>query len=79
MLILGLWGLSFHAVLVFGLGKNLLVKPILGRCALQSNKVCSSSDFYFGQIINMFTKTKATTKNKTNANHKTQKSEHCII
>ena len=25
-------GISFHAVLVFGLGKNLLFKSILGRC-----------------------------------------------
>ena len=28
-----LCGISFHAVVVFGLGKNLLFKPILGRCA----------------------------------------------
>ena len=34
MLILDLWGISFHAVVVFGLGKNLLSKSILGRCAL---------------------------------------------
>ena len=32
MLILDLWGISFHAVVVFGLGKNLLFKSILGRC-----------------------------------------------
>ena len=32
MLILDLWGISFHAVVVFGLGKNLLLKSILGRC-----------------------------------------------
>ena len=32
MLILDLWGISFHAVAVFGLGKNLLFKSILGRC-----------------------------------------------
>ena len=25
-------GISFHAVVVFGLGKNLLFKSILGRC-----------------------------------------------
>ena len=31
-LILDLWGISFHAVVVFGLGKNLLFKSILGRC-----------------------------------------------
>ena len=28
-------GISFHAVVVFGLGKNLLSKSILGRCGLQ--------------------------------------------
>ena len=32
MLILDLWGISFHAVVVFGLGKNLLFKSILGHC-----------------------------------------------
>ena len=34
MLILDLWGISFHAVVVFGLGKNLLFKSILGLCEL---------------------------------------------
>ena len=34
MLILDLWGISFHAVVVFGLGKNLLFKSILGQCGL---------------------------------------------
>ena len=37
MLILDLWGVSFHAVVVFGLGKNLLFKSILGRCDHSSN------------------------------------------
>ena len=32
MLILDLWDISFHAVVIFGLGKNLLFKSILGRC-----------------------------------------------
>ena len=32
--ILDLWGISFHAVVVFGLGKNLLFKSILGLCDL---------------------------------------------
>ena len=32
MLILHLWGISFHAVVVFGLGKNLLFKSVLGHC-----------------------------------------------
>ena len=41
MLILDLWGISFHAVVVFGLGKNLLFKSILGRCegSLQGLKI----------------------------------------
>ena len=34
MLILDLWGISFHAVVVFGLGKNLLFRSVLGLCAL---------------------------------------------
>ena len=32
LLILELWGISFHAVVVFGLGKNLLSESILGHC-----------------------------------------------
>ena len=32
MLILDLWGISFHAVVVFSLGKNLLFKSVLGHC-----------------------------------------------
>jgi hypothetical protein len=32
LLILDLWDISFHARVVFGLGKNLLFKSILGRC-----------------------------------------------
>ena len=33
---------SFHAVLVFGLGKNLLSKSILGRCAVRIDQVYSN-------------------------------------
>ena len=32
LLILDLWGISFYAVVVFGLGKNLLFKSVLGHC-----------------------------------------------
>ena len=32
LLTLDLCGISFHAVVVFGLGKNLLSKTILGNC-----------------------------------------------
>ena len=34
MLILDLWGISFHALVVFGQGKNLLFKSMLRRCVL---------------------------------------------
>ena len=30
--LLGLWGIRFHTVVVFGLGKDLLFKFVLGRC-----------------------------------------------
>ena len=33
---LDLWGISFHAVVVFCPGKNLLFKSILGRCDVHS-------------------------------------------
>ena len=32
MLILDLWGISFHAVVVFGLGRVISFKSVLGRC-----------------------------------------------
>ena len=32
LLILDLWGISFHAVVVFGLGKIFLFKSALGHC-----------------------------------------------
>ena len=32
MLILDLWGISFHAAVVFGLGKEFLFKSALGHC-----------------------------------------------
>ena len=35
MLILDLWGISFHAVVVFGLGKNLLFKSVRRHCVLR--------------------------------------------
>ena len=34
MLILDLWGISFYAVVVFDLGKNLLFKSVLGHCVV---------------------------------------------
>ena len=43
MLILDLWDISFHAVVVFGLGKNLLFKSILGRCACMYDIVMVSN------------------------------------
>ena len=32
LLILDLWGISFHAAVVFGLGKDILYKSVLGHC-----------------------------------------------
>ena len=37
LLILDLWGISFHAVIVLGLGKDLLFKSVLGRCVVLEN------------------------------------------
>ena len=34
LLSLDLWGISFHAVVVFGLGKNLSFKSVLGHCGV---------------------------------------------
>ena len=31
---MGVWGISFHAAIVFGLGKNFLFKSALGHCDL---------------------------------------------
>ena len=39
MLILYLWGISFHAVVVFGLGKDLLFKSVLGHCGSLSGEI----------------------------------------
>ena len=36
LLILDLWGISFHVVVVFGLGKTILFKFALGHCALEN-------------------------------------------
>ena len=35
LLILDLLGIGFHAVVVFGLGKDLLFKSVLGHCDLR--------------------------------------------
>ena len=34
LVILDLWGISFHAAVVFGLGKDLSFKSVLGRCVI---------------------------------------------
>jgi hypothetical protein len=49
MLILDLWGISFHAVGVFGLGNDLLFKSVLGHCdmllpnSLKKSRIVSNS------------------------------------
>ena len=56
MLILDLWGISFHAVVVFGLGKNLLLKSALGHCEFM---IKSHQELFTRQIaIQTFRKNK---------------------
>ena len=43
LLILDLCGLSIHTVVVFGLGKKLLFKSILGHCAPEEFPTVSSN------------------------------------
>ena len=43
LLILDLLGISFHAVVVFGLGKDLLFKSVLGHCVKLDSKVLTIS------------------------------------
>ena len=45
LLILGLWGISFHAEIVFDLGKNILFKSVLGHC--DSGAACSGAGRIF--------------------------------
>ena len=40
LLILDLWGISFHAVIVFSLDKNLLFKSGLGHCEFYVQFFC---------------------------------------
>ena len=56
MLILDLWGIGFHAVVVFGLGKDFLFKSNLGRCAALVNtaRVKSPSDVSFDITKNFY-------------------------
>ena len=35
LLNLDIWGISFHAVVIFSLGKDLLFKSVLGHCGLK--------------------------------------------
>ena len=39
---LDLWGIGFHAVVVFGPGKDYLFKTILGRCDWNWNQLKTS-------------------------------------
>ena len=50
MLILDLWSISFHAVRVFCLGKNLLSKHVLGRCGIKMVLL----DWFYSSCINVY-------------------------
>ena len=43
LMILHLWGISFHAVVVVGLGKDLLFKSVLGHCVKFEVHIFTSS------------------------------------
>ena len=53
LLILDLWGISFHAVVVFGLGKDLLFKSVLGHCELEG-QIITTLLFIIFDYINYF-------------------------
>ena len=50
LLILDLWGISFHAVVVFGLGKNFLFKSALEHCVIP----CLVISDIFGVLVQKF-------------------------
>ena len=54
MVILDLWGIVFHAVVVFGLGKDFLFKSILGRCELHTSLLNFHSIAYYERSFGFF-------------------------
>ena len=59
MLILDLWGIRFHAVIVFGLGKNILFKSVLGHCdkgfkTVNTTKKNSDTTLWIARIFCLF-------------------------
>ena len=71
LLILDLWGISFHGVVVFGLGKNFLFKSALGHCDVSQRdlaraasicrhtkvNICESSPcLNYGKVLVFFNK-----------------------
>ena len=58
LLILDLWGISFHAVVVVGLGKDLLFKSVLGHCdsAFSYSMDQKCFPFYFAKTSSNFVK-----------------------
>jgi hypothetical protein len=46
LLILHLWGISFHGVVVFGFGKDLLFKLVLGHCDMHQVKITTFSPYH---------------------------------
>ena len=53
LLILDLWGISFHAVVVFGLGKNLLSKFVLTSRTLWGRQ---GRGIFYSDFLNVFKK-----------------------
>ena len=60
--ILDLWGINFHAVVVFGLGKNFLFKSVLGHCDVrlliefETNQIIGTVQAPFVDLIHSWRK-----------------------
>ena len=53
MLILDLWGISFHAVIVFGPGKNILFKSVLGHCGPGRDLIAGSYHCFIWSLLSL--------------------------
>ena len=50
MLILDLWGISFHPVVVVGLGNDLLFKSSVGHCIQYSRGICNQERVMMARV-----------------------------
>jgi hypothetical protein len=59
LLILDLWGISFHAAVVFGLGKDFLFRSAIGHCGTllskRSYRTVKLDYLFWTQVVNKST------------------------